>query len=57
MAPKTDGGFGILAEFLEEKTPSWYQCKAGRKQTGRLSELTVCGRGSEGMMESSSSDE
>lgn len=36
MGQKTDGGFGILAGSIEEKRQSWYESKAGRKQTGRL---------------------
>lgn len=34
MDKKTDGGFGLLAGSLEEKRQSWYESKAGRKQTG-----------------------
>lgn len=34
MGQKTDGGFGILAGFLEEMRQSWCVSKAGRKQTG-----------------------
>lgn len=56
MGQKTDGGFGILAVRFEVKTPSWYQSKAGRRQTGRLLELTVCERGSEGVDSSSSGE-
>lgn len=34
MGQKTDGGFGILAGSPEEKRQSWYESKAGRRQTG-----------------------
>lgn len=57
MGQKTDGGFGILAGFLEEKTQSWYQSKTVRKQTGQLWGLTGSEGGWEGVMESSSLDE
>lgn len=43
MGQKTDGGFGILAGFVEEKTPSWYQSKAWRKPMRRVLELSVKG--------------
>lgn len=57
MGQKADGGFGILAGFLEEKTQSWYQSKAVRKQMGQLCVLTGSEGGCEGVMESRSLDE